>query len=47
MTDRDANELLAAMFAAWREEVDSVPFPVLEPAVLRGEHSTGEELTSF
>lgn len=41
-----AGELLAAMFAAWCEDIDGEPFPVFEPAVLRGEHSVGEWLSS-
>jgi len=39
-------ELLVAMFAAWREAIDAEPFPIFEPALLRGEHSTGERLSS-
>lgn len=40
-----ANELLVAMFVAWRDDIDAEPFPIFEPALLRGEHSPGQELS--
>jgi len=39
------DELLAAMFAAWCEDIDAEPFPIFEPALLRGERSPGQELS--
>lgn len=42
-----ADETLAAMLAAWRAEIDAVPFPEFEAAVLRGERSPGHDLSSF
>ena len=45
MTADDVDELLAAMFAAWRDAIDAEPFPTFEPALLRGEHSPGQELS--
>lgn len=41
------DELLAAMFAAWRADIDSEPLRTFEDAVQRREHSTGQELSSF
>jgi len=48
MTTPDpADELLDAMFAAWREAIDSEPFRDFEPDVLHGDRSAGQELSSF
>lgn len=41
------DETLAAMLTAWREDIDSVPFPDFDAAVLRGERSPGHDLSSF
>lgn len=45
MTEPDVvDELLVAMFAAWREDIDAEPLRPFEPAVLRGEHTPAREL---
>ena len=41
-----ADEQLAAMFAAWCEAIDAEPFPIFEPALLRGEHAPGHDLSN-
>lgn len=41
------DELLGAMFAAWREAIDSEPFRDFEPDVLNGDRSAGQELSTF
>lgn len=48
MTTPDpVDELLGAMFTAWRRDIDSEPLRPFEAAVLAGERTSGEELSSF
>jgi len=39
------DELLTAMLAAWRRDIDAEPFRDFEPDVLAGDRSAGHELT--
>jgi len=41
------DELLAAMLSAWRRDIDAEPVRPFEPDVLRGDHSAGQELSTF
>lgn len=43
-TPDPAGELLAAMFTAWRDAIDSEPFRDFEPDVVGGEHSAAHHL---
>lgn len=44
-TPDPTGELLAAMFAAWRDAIDSEPIRPIEVLAVRGEHAAGHELT--
>ena len=40
-----ADELLGAMFTAWRRDIESEPVPDIVDAVMRGDHAPGQELS--
>ncbi|WP_338059666.1 anti-sigma-D factor RsdA [Amycolatopsis vancoresmycina] len=42
----EVDQLLSAMLAAWRRDIDSQPVRDFERQLLRGEHSAGHELSN-